>query len=227
MTLRAAGVMMASITISAPATAASYDLAGDFGASVFAYGTISSSGAFAGFGAADCSAIGITSTCYRGGDTYQVIARRDASSVLVHPGPEAADTTAVTFTAPAASTYRFSIDFGRGDTGDGVGINAYVFGSLLPITQIGSASPVFSVSFSLALAAKQTIGFALHRGPVDYFYDSTFVSGAIASVPEPATWGMMILGVGLVGGLLRRRIRRSEARFTERLRRIEAGDEQG
>ncbi|HEU4968186.1 PEPxxWA-CTERM sorting domain-containing protein, partial [Sphingomonas sp.] len=32
-------------------------------------------------------------------------------------------------------------------------------------------------------------------------------AGAIPSVPEPATWAMMIAGFGLIGGALRRRAR--------------------
>lgn len=45
-----------------------------------------------------------------------------------------------------------------------------------------------------------------------------------AMLPEPATWIMMLLGFGAIGGLLRWRFRRSEARFTEKIRRIEAGE---
>jgi hypothetical protein len=30
-----------------------------------------------------------------------------------------------------------------------------------------------------------------------------------APVPEPATWAMMILGIGIIGGVLRRRQRQS------------------
>lgn len=34
-----------------------------------------------------------------------------------------------------------------------------------------------------------------------------------AAVPEPATWGMMILGFGLLGGLMRRRERQVRVRY--------------
>lgn len=40
-----------------------------------------------------------------------------------------------------------------------------------------------------------------------------FGSEAAAAVPEPATWGMMIAGVGMAGGALRRRRARQQVRF--------------
>lgn len=43
-------------------------------------------------------------------------------------------------------------------------------------------------------------------------------------LPEPATWAMVISGFLLVAAVIRRRIRLSEARFTERMRRIAAGE---
>lgn len=33
----------------------------------------------------------------------------------------------------------------------------------------------------------------------------TFTADAASAVPEPATWGMMILGFGMIGGVMRRR----------------------
>lgn len=45
-----------------------------------------------------------------------------------------------------------------------------------------------------------------------------------ATLPEPTTWVMMLFGFGAIGGLLRRKIRRSEARFNAKIRRIEAGE---
>lgn len=40
------------------------------------------------------------------------------------------------------------------------------------------------------------------------------------AVPEPAAWAMMIVGMGMVGAALRRRIRVSEVNFTDRVRSI-------
>ncbi|KQR81170.1 PEPxxWA-CTERM sorting domain-containing protein [Sphingomonas sp. Leaf343] len=96
---------------------------------------------------------------------------------------------------------------GRGDAGD-----ARLFGSLFPV----AGSRPGSFTDTIAMAANQTFDLAIASAPG--------VTGTIAAVPEPAGWATMILGVGLLGGVLRRRIRQSEARFAEKLRRIEAGE---
>lgn len=44
------------------------------------------------------------------------------------------------------------------------------------------------------------------------------------SVPEPASWAMMILGMGAIGYMLRRKVRVSEARFDAKIKRIAAGE---
>lgn len=48
---------------------------------------------------------------------------------------------------------------------------------------------------------------------------------AVGRLPEPATWGLMILGFGGIGGAMRRRMRRSDADFTARVRRIADGED--
>ena len=95
----------------------------------------------------------------------------------------------------------------RVDDGD-----AKLVGSLFP----DSVTKAGSFTGTITNAANQTFDFAVATAPS--------VSGTIAAVPEPAGWATMILGVGLLGGVLRRRIRLSEARFAEKLRRIEAGE---
>jgi hypothetical protein len=47
----------------------------------------------------------------------------------------------------------------------------------------------------------------------------SFASGA---VPEPAVWGMMILGFGVIGAAMRRRVKASEITFTNKVRAIAA-----
>lgn len=44
-----------------------------------------------------------------------------------------------------------------------------------------------------------------------------------AAVPEPATWAMMILGMGAVGFAMRSAKRRSDAKFDAKIKRITAG----
>ncbi|MBV1686642.1 PEPxxWA-CTERM sorting domain-containing protein [Novosphingobium sp. G106] len=67
-------------------------------------------------------------------------------------------------------------------------------------------------SFSLGALANnlQTISYNL-RGNGNNIDEVRFSVARTAAVPEPATWGMMIVGIGLAGGALRRRQRRTVA----------------
>lgn len=47
---------------------------------------------------------------------------------------------------------------------------------------------------------------------------------AVSAVPEPAAWAMMILGMGAIGGVMRRRVRASEVRFDAKIKRIADGE---
>ena len=49
------------------------------------------------------------------------------------------------------------------------------------------------------------------------------VIASVGAIPEPATWGLMILGLGAVGGAVRRQVRRSNVRFDAKIRRIADG----
>jgi hypothetical protein len=50
----------------------------------------------------------------------------------------------------------------------------------------------------------------------------TVAPPASGAVPEPASWAMMILGMGAVGYAMRRRIKTSEVNFTNKVRAIAA-----
>lgn len=57
-------------------------------------------------------------------------------------------------------------------------------------------------------------GTAWADGPLQLFYwdsnggDNTeFITAAVSAIPEPATWAMLILGFGVVGGAMRRKPR--------------------
>jgi len=65
-------------------------------------------------------------------------------------------------------------------------------------------------SFGLGALANnlQTISYNL-RGNGNNIDQVRFSVERTASVPEPATWAMMIVGIGLAGGVLRRRQRRT------------------
>lgn len=47
---------------------------------------------------------------------------------------------------------------------------------------------------------------------------------AMSHVPEPATWAMLMIGFGMIAAGVRHWMRRSQARFDERIRRIAAGE---
>ncbi|RYF16321.1 MAG: PEP-CTERM sorting domain-containing protein [Oxalobacteraceae bacterium] len=76
---------------------------------------------------------------------------------------------------------------------------------------------------ALDLAAFDTIGW---NANVDVLanpgYRVTTAQVYAAAVPEPATWAMMILGMGVVGFAMRRRIKVSEVNFTNHVRAIAA-----
>lgn len=51
---------------------------------------------------------------------------------------------------------------------------------------------------------------------------TNYAFSAAGAVPEPAVWGMMILGFGVIGAALRRRVKVSEVNFTQRVREFAA-----
>jgi len=62
------------------------------------------------------------------------------------------------------------------------------------------------------------------RGPVAVA-DLSFAAVKTGSrLPEPATWAMLLSGFVVMAAMIRRRIRLSEASFTERVRRIATGE---
>lgn len=64
-------------------------------------------------------------------------------------------------------------------------------------------------------------GFGTNLTTSDTHVGSLIVSAD--GVPEPASWAMMILGMGAVGYVLRCKVRASEVRFNTRIKRIAAG----
>jgi hypothetical protein len=72
-----------------------------------------------------------------------------------------------------------------------------------------AASSIYIANVTIA-AGGQTVRFYIPDGVINDNVGG--VSIAIASVPEPATWAMMILGFGLVGGAMRAR-RRTTVKF--------------
>lgn len=215
----AAAVLAAGVT--APAAARTFSLAGDFGNSVFQYGTVTSNGGgnvFSAFAQSDCNDIGVSSLCYRGTDKFQVEFQRDANNVLVHPGPNDGQNSFLMFVAPRTGVYSYDVTVTRGDTGDGV--NLFTFnsfdGTKPQIATINAGAPTYTFQYSQFLTAGQKVGLGIDRGGPnnDYFNDSTLFSGTISgAVPEPASWALMLGGFGFAGVAMRRR-NRSAVRVT-------------
>ena len=170
--------------VAAPAAARSFSLAGDFGSSVFEYGTVTSGtggNTFSTFAPSDCSDIGVSGLCFRGTDKYQVEFQTNANSVLVHPGPNDGQNSFLMFVAPRTGTYTYDVTVTRADTGDGVDL--YTFnstdGTKPYITTVNAGAPTFTLQYSQFLTAGQKVGLGIDRGGANntYFNDSTLFSG--------------------------------------------------
>jgi hypothetical protein len=130
--------------------------------------------------------------------------------LLVHPDDDS-ELTIAFFLTPAAGKYRITGSFNVQDvspTGVDISfVSVPAFGPTATITPIGSingANPTFSYSTVLTLDQFSIVGFGVGNGGL-YFNDSTGFNFSVSAVPEPATWALMILGFGAVGGAMRRR----------------------
>ena len=252
---------LAALSISSAASATSYDLVGNFGASVFAYGAGSySNGALtfdafvngytncfnvSGFdcttsgpagdtsGSSNLPGIGAT----QGGANFLTV-NVPGNELWAHPAQGSGDTDAmIRFTAQQTGFYTLAGLFQRLDTmtsgsndpgNNGVAVAIYKSG-------VDGISTVFSSSAlqgygvtqnsqagysdSVFLNAGDSLFWAINNNG-NYYNDSTGITGTIGlrgndvvlSVPEPASWAMMVVGFGLAGlGL--RSTRRAKVHF--------------
>jgi hypothetical protein len=99
-----------------------------------------------------------------------------------------------------------------------VGDNTGVFKKPFTTTSINYTAVNSVTPISFKIASSTQIGFndPLIDGVV---FDTTGVS----AVPEPATWAMMLLGFGAIGGALRSAKRRSDQKFDAKIKRITGG----
>ena len=104
----------------------------------------------------------------------------------------------------------FRVDFGTVANPDAdVDFRKVLFTGTNTLTGTFSDGSVGRVNFSGSTA----------DNPGSFSFNSVAATGA---VPEPATWAMMILGMGATGFAMRRRIKISEANFTKKVRAIAA-----
>ena len=189
----------------------------------FAYGQIDRSGVNGSFFAANTGCFISGAICLqpapnntvpgfeKGGTPAQqgtVIVPSDR--LLVHPNQDDFITSSI-FVAPTAGRYNYTATFSVQDTNpSGIGINFLdATNGALPyqITALGGigASGTRTISGGINLISSgDSFGFGIDRAGT-YFNDSTGFNFTVTAVPEPATWGMMILGFGAMGYSMRRR----------------------
>lgn len=131
--------------------------------------------------------------------------------VFMHPVGEnsglPAGDTIVRFVAPTAGTYAINGKFEILDV-SATGTFVSIVGGSSNFAQSlsGAVFTPASFGFRTSLTAGQSLDFVVNSAG-SYYNDSTGLSATIAAVPEPATWGLMIAGFGLVG--VARRARRT------------------
>ncbi len=128
--------------------------------------------------------------------------------LLVHPANGSGEAVYVAFSAPAAGTYSFSGSFSVLDTSpSGVGLYRFTTpGNGVQIGALNAVGDTYSFSgFTAALNQFDTIVLVVSNGDGSYNNDSTGVNFSATTVPEPATWALMISGFGLVGLGMRRK----------------------
>lgn len=132
-------------------------------------------------------------------------------ALVLRPGQN--NSVQVAWIAPTAGLYNITAQFFRLDSRAGfLGVSPF-FATIQngpqtveAFTVLGPNSPVFNYSKQIFIDTGGYFAFDLNSGNDGYVSDSTGVRFSVTSaVPEPATWGMIILGFGLASASLRRR----------------------
>lgn len=220
---------IAATIVAVPASATSYDAFSSFngtqGAGGFTYGSFNGVSTFTAFTATSgCTALISNTICLNDGSlpaAFKTTAGAHqsgtvivpANALVLHPG-NGNDAAYVEFTATVAGAYTLSSAFTVQDTNpSGVDISFFyrVGGVLQFIAPIGSLSaqntniPYFNGG---PLGIGDSVGIIIDKQGV-YYNDSTglnlTLSNGAPSVPEPASWALLITGFGLTGAAMRRR----------------------
>jgi hypothetical protein len=225
--------------VAAPATAATYDAFSTFNgtqnAGNFTYGSVDDAVTGGTLFTANTNCFIAGSICLQAAANYDVPGATKSTTtsvqyggvtvpndrLLLHPGPTAADGGVfITFTAPTTATYSYIASFSVQDSGASGTTEIFRLQSgAAPATFFGSgslslASPTYSHSGSIFLNSGDVFSTIINREG-SYSNDSTGENFTLSTgaVPEPATWGLMIVGFGLVGSSLRSR-RKQTVRVT-------------
>lgn len=126
-----------------------------------------------------------------------------ASGLVLHPGA-ASQLSVIMFTAPKTAVYTLKLAAYQAD----IYAQTQTFGvlagtSVFTLATLSPSNPTFAITGKGLLTAGQQLGvFVGNNG--QYFYDATGVSFS-ASIPEPASWALMIAGFAMTGFAARRR----------------------
>lgn len=194
-----------------PMAAQAYDAAADFSTAVNANGvwsygyavgadtpptsfTLFDHGAGWGWDSTTYQSLGAPAIWVNAGNTtlYGIA----PGQMSLHPGEAAYSPAIVRFTAPAAATYNFSVQFFAGDTGD---MNGAVFATgshAHTVDWFSSTNTNPTVIGQIYLQAGDTLDAAVGNNG-SFYSGNTGVAFSISAVPEPgAAW---MLAAGLIG----------------------------
>ena len=221
-----AGTVLFGLGLAAsPVAAGTYDAFTSFngvqGAGHFTYGSyVAGAGTFTQFtSTSGCASLISDAACLHDASlpgVFKTTTGAHTSGTVIVPGdrlilhPGQFDNSAyVMFTAVSANLYDLNAGFSVQDTApSGVGITYFtIVGGVLNLEfagNLGATAAGFSNFQSLTMAAGDAFGFIIDKGS-EYYNDSTGVGFTVTSVPEPATWSLLIAGFALTGFAMRRR----------------------
>lgn len=117
-------------------------------------------------------------------------------------------------TADSDPLYNLTLNFDSGQTLTGQyapGTNTFLGGS--SITQGGTIFSLIEFSYRRFLGDAVQANVATPGGDGNDYVGNFRLNAIAAAIPEPATWAMMILGFGVVGGAMRSRRRGTKVNY--------------